>query len=687
MSPVSVTCRRTLSRVRRLFTTALAAGGFLAACAVLFAFRLEEAEGTRQLLSVLWAASVAPFLPVLASFLAADAWSEERRSGRLDVLLATGVMERDFVLGKALGVWLALVIAILLSQVSTVCILAFLAPSALQDVRMLSFAPAILVLLLQGALWAAAAGAVGSAFSRPFGAITTSLVLLVALPRGLWAAALLWAPAGRPAFGEMPLDAMVEDFSAGFFSLGPVAVFVVLTLMFLFLTSKGLLLVRFAGRGSGRRRFSTVLAMALSVTGALAVSALAFRLDVPLDLQVGARPTLSPRLARVLGDASGRVTVSAFLPRKSPAFRSVARYLRALKRQAEASGGLKLTLQFVDPVWDLGAAGRLVRLGAKEGSLVFEKGRRVVSIDIAGGYGDRTVGTALRSVVLPPQHRDVYWTTGHGETAFDDYGPWGMSDIARELVRNGYRNETFDLSSDRAIPADCALIAIAGAKEAFSRAELSRLDAYLRTGGRLLVLMGPSVEGGVASLLPTWGIRPMSAPLVGARTFSGTDVVVSDFADHVLTSGLTGSRIVLERPLSFASSAVAGGGTGIDRLDFTPVASVGTSAVIAAVERGGAAGDDLAVRPTRIVVIGDAAFAANGQLSVRGNANADCILNVVAYLSGSEIAGGGGAEPGVVVTGLDRAARVRFLAVSTLAFPGVVFLTMTLAALRRRRRS
>lgn len=59
--------------------------------------------------------------------------------------------------------------------------------------------------------------------------------------------------------------------------------------------------------------------------------------------------------------------------------------------------------------------------------------------------------------------------------------------MARELVRNGYRNEAIDLSADRAIPADCALIAIAGAREPFSRAELDRLDAYLRGGGRILV--------------------------------------------------------------------------------------------------------------------------------------------------------------------------------------------------------
>ncbi len=687
MSPVAVTCRRTLSRARNLFTTALAAGGFLSASAMLFAFRLADAEGTRQVLFSLWAISVAPFLPALAAFLAADAWSEERQSGRIDLLLSAAVQERDYAVGKALGVWLALALATLASLVTTCAVLALLAPSALEGVRLVSFVPAVLVLCLQGALWASAATAVSALFARPFAAAVSSLALLVALPRCLWAAVLLWAPAGRPSFGEFPPDAMVADFSAGFVSTGPLLVCAVLTVMFVFLASKGVLLMRLLGRRSARRRLSTVVAMGLSVVCAASLSMLAFRLETPIDLQLGTGSALSSRMRHLLAEASGRVTVTAFLPRSSPDFRSVARYLRSLKRQANALGGLSVSLQYVDPAWDLGAAGRLVLLGAKEGSLVFEKGHRIASLGLKGGYGDREVCAALRSVVLPPQHRDVYWTTGHGEASFAAYGPWGLSDMARELVRNGYRNEAIDLSADRAIPADCALIAIAGAREPFSRAELDRLDAYLRGGGRILVLMGPSAEGGIASLLPKWGVRPLTTPIREARTLSGTDVIVSDFADHVIASGMPGSRLVLEKPLTFVASAAVRGGLGVDRLVFSPVAAVGPSAVVAAVERGGAAGSDLAVRPTRIVAIGDATFVANGQLAARGSANADFFMNAVSYLSGTEVAGGGEAELGLVVAGLDRAARVRFLLLSALAFPGGVFLLMALSALRRRNRS
>ena len=683
MTPVTVTCRRTLSRMRHLITTALAVGGFLAASAALFAFRLEAASGTRQALTTIWATSISPFLPVLAAFVAMGVWSEERASGRIDMLLSVCVRERDYAIGKALGVWTVLFSATLLSLVSTVLLLAVFDPSVLANVRVLSFGPALMALGLQGALWATASVAVSAMCVNAFAAAMVSLTLLTVLPRGLWEAALRWAPAGRSAFGEMPLDAMVADISSGLVSTGEVAAFAVLTVLSLFLAAKSVALLRLVGKGGARDRFSTVAAMALSVVCSFTVIRVAFRVNVPVDFQVGSPRVATAHMRRLLADSSGHVTVSAFLPRKSPEFRPVAQYLRFLKRQADSVGGLALTLQFVDPAWDVGEAGRLVRRGVAENSLVFEKGGRLVSIALADGYGDRTVASALRSIALPPQHRDVYWTTGHGESSFADYGPWGLSDIARELVRNGYRNEAIDLSADRPIPSDCALIAIAGAKDVFSRAELNRLDAYLREGGRLLVLQGPSAEGGVTSLLPAWGLRPQTAALPGAGTLSGTDVIVSDFADHVLTSGLSGSRLVLESPLTFAPSAVVGSGTGVDRLEFASVARVGTSCLVAAVERGRSAGADLAVRPARIVAVGDPSFVANAPLSARGNANGLFFLNAVAYLSGSDVTGGV-PESGLLGTGLDRAEKARFLLVSAGIVPVLIFGVMAVGVLIRR---
>lgn len=687
MSAVSVTCRRTMGRLRNLLSTGLSVAAFLAASAGLLSLRLAEAEGSDQLLSVLWASSVAPFLPVLAALLGMTVWSEERRTGRLDELLSTSVRERDFVLGKAAGVFLALLSTLVLSLILSFAALGFMAPDTLGGFRLVQFIPALAVLALQGALWTAVAVAVSACTRQAFVAASLTAALLVALPRGLWLAAEFLSPAGRPSLGEMPLDAHVIDCASGVISSGVVVGYLVLTVLALFIATKIIAQVRYPGRRAGLSHISTAVAVVLAVVCSCAAVRLAMRLDMVLDLPIGSPTSLSPHLQNILSEASGSVTVSAFVSRKDPSFRPLAHALRTLKRQADAAGGLSVTLRFVDPRWDLGAADRLVRLGAPESSIVFEKGHRISAVPLVDGYDDGLIASALRRVALPPQRQDIYWTVGHGESAADSYGTRGLSDIARELVRNGYRNRKLDLLEDRAIPSDCAMIVVAGAKDVFSRAELARIDAYLKGGGRLLVLMGPPGETGLASLLPSWGVRSFRSSFAGARTVSGTDVIVSEFASHPVTEGLSESRLVLERPLAFAPSAAAQGGMGADRLDFTPVARIATSTVVAAIERGSTMGSDLAVRPTRLVVIGDPTFVMNGQLTSRANANRDFFLNVVAYLAGTETLGREVLVSARLKTGMDRLLRAQHALVSVVVLPLGVFVLLTFVVWRRRRRA
>ena len=129
MSPVRVTWNRTIGRARSLFSTAFATSAFLAASAALFAFRLDAAEGMSFSVASLWAASVSPFLPALAAFLAMDVWSDELQTGRIELLLTAPVKEREFTLGKFLGVFTLLVLAAFLSFATTVVALRVYAPS------------------------------------------------------------------------------------------------------------------------------------------------------------------------------------------------------------------------------------------------------------------------------------------------------------------------------------------------------------------------------------------------------------------------------------------------------------------------------------------------------------------------------------------------------------------------------
>ena len=685
MSPVRVTFGRTLGQARSLFSTAVGVGGFLAGSAALLAFDLMSAEGGDLSFAALWAVSVSPVLPVLAAFLAMDVWCDERKSGRVDMLLTTAVRERSLVLGKYLGVLAMTVLALLASLTFDLAALWAFAPAAFERIDLLGLAPAFFGQCVQSACWCAAGVASSALFSSAAAAFGTALVLTVALPRGLWAGLMAWSPAGRTAYGEMPFDAHALDMATGSFSVGTVASYLAGAAALLFVASKSVAWLRFSGVGARGLRVSTLVAVILALVTAGLFSVFAFRLGLTCELPVGGASGLSARTLSVLAESGGEVSVTCFLPRDDAKFRSVGRFLRLIKRQSEALGGARFDLRFVDPRWDIGAAERLVSRGVTEPGLVFEKGRRMVSVPFGEGFGERICVSAIRRLTTVAGRRNVYWTVGHGERAYDDYGAFGMSDIARDLSRDGYVNRPLDLAAAEQIPGDCALILVAGAKDAFSRAELGRLDGYLHEGGRLLVLLS-SPEEGVSSILPSWGMRPVRVPLPGEGTLSGTDVIVSTFSDHPVSAPLRGSRILLERPLTFEPSAKVEISSGADRIGYVPLAQVGASAVAVVAERGAGAGDDLAIRPTRIVAVGDSSFAMNGSLAARANGNRDFFLNCAAYLSGTDVIVAQGDVVDGLVTGLDRTGRFRHLVLSVIAFPGFAFLVLVLEVVRRRRR-
>lgn len=688
MSAISITCRRTIGLARSLYSTALAVGLFFAGAGVSFAFALELAEGGDISLAAVWTSAVSPALPVLAALFAMDVWSDERRSGRIESLLTVAVREKAFTYGKFLGVFSMLMAATVAFLASSLAFLSAFAPGALANQSLASFIPGLFALAMQGALWCAVSLAASALFRHAAAAALTAITLTVAIPRGLWFALMEWAPQGRMAFGEMPLDAHAFDFANGLVSSATLLSYFTLTALALFCSSKFTASLRFTGRGARALRVSTFTTLVLS--GALAVGLIALfqRTDTTLELPLAVRgpQQLSARTRSILADLRGEMTVTAFLSRKDSRFRAVGHFLRSLSRETEALGGARLNVRYVDPRWDVAAAERLVRDGAHEDSLVFERSRRKALLPLAGGIDERMCASAILRVAIPPKRGAVYWTAGHGECSFKAYEPWGMSDIARSISHYGYRNLDIDLAASEDVPPDCALIVMAGAKTDLSRTEAARLDAYLRKGGRLLVLLSSIETTGIASMLSGWGIRAANVPLSGVRTLTGTDVIVSDFTDHPVVEPLSGSQIVLEKPISFKPSAAAEL-SGADRVEYSELARAGEACVAAAAERGAGTGSDLTLRPTRIIAVGDAAFAMNGQLKTRGNANRDFLLNAVAFLSGTDAITEPGTEPNRLVTGLDRSARVRFVLASAVAFPALAFLAAlcVVAAGRRRR--
>ena len=77
-------------------------------------------------------------------------------------------------------------------------------------------------------------------------------------------------------------------------------------------------------------------------------------------------------------------------------------------------------------------------------------------------------------------------------------------------------------------------------------------------------------------------------------------------------------------------------------------------------------------------------FATNGALADRGHANADFLLNAVAYLAGLDAAAAVDRPANMLSTGMSRAEHLKFGAASALAFPALVVLLGLVVRTRRR---
>lgn len=685
MTPTTITFKRTIGMARNLYSTALSIGGFLAGVAVMFAFNLERAEGGNLSLAAIWTVSVSPLLPALAAFLAMDVWSDERLTGRIDVLLSSPVKEHDFVIGKFFGVFAMIVLASGFSLFVSLVELYYFAPSVVSAANLFEFLPGLFALLLQGALWSSVAVAMSAFFSHAAASACASLVALVALPRGLWAALIAWSTGGGARYGEMPFDAHALNLASGLYDLGLIAAYLILTLALLFIATRAIVSLRFRGCNAYSFRISTAFTIFLTLCLSIILVGLAVRVGPTIDCPITGQRRFSERTRNILAESRGEISVTAFLPRFDAKAREAELFFKALKETSESLSGAKIIYKIVDPSWDVATSERLVRRGAKERDIVFESQRMFIAMPIGEGIDERRVASALSRFSKPIHRQVIYWTKGHNEISYSDYGNWGMSAIARDLVHEGFRNFEIDLANDKPIPSDCALLIVAGAKTDFSRNEIAKVDQFLKQGGRVLVLMD-SEEGGISSILPQWGILASRGVFKGARTMSGTDVVVSEFSSHVIGEPLIGSQIVIDKPIVFERSSAAKFEGAADKIEFSSVATLDDRTLVVAVERGALLGQDLAIRPTRIVVIGDASFALNAQLAMRKNANRDFFLNAIAYLAGSDTAVGSGQEWNQFVTGMDRRTRINFTFLSAVMVPGAIFLMMMLTVAKRRHR-
>lgn len=264
--------------------------------------------------------------------------------------------------------------------------------------------------------------------------------------------------------------------------------------------------------------------------------------------------------------------------------------------------------------------------------------------------GEKALTAAILDVSSPTKKK-IYFLTGHGEMALDDVGAdRGLSSLEAELKSRNFAVEPVDLAQLGKIPADAAVIVIAGPQGRFDRFEQELLRQYLSNrAGRVLALLAPGYPTGLDDLFFDWGIL-VDDVLVYDRSSGGQsetgDLILPALADHPLTSSLLNYKI----PLRFgpSRSVRADPGRTLDpNLQVTPLVATteqawgernyreradpvfnegvdlpGRVTVVTASERLPARkilGGDFTIPSGRLVAFGSADWIANGRLGVIGN--------------------------------------------------------------------
>jgi ABC-type uncharacterized transport system involved in gliding motility auxiliary subunit len=267
----------------------------------------------------------------------------------------------------------------------------------------------------------------------------------------------------------------------------------------------------------------------------------------------------------------------------------------------------------------------------------------------------------------------VYFTEGDGEAGIQDQqDPKGYASAKLGLEQENYEVKTLLLPSAEQIPDDASAVVIAGVERPLGEHAIQALEAYLKRGGHLLMLVGPRQgDGALTKFLADWGaklgddividreVRLFEGPRLGIVPLSktyGTHPITQNFKDYTTypqtrtvepdaagKKGLQATALVKTSASSWAESSVEDvftkGTASLDDAD-----RKGPLTIAVAVE---AKLKDMGVTPppaaegkpapdaARLVVFGTPLFADNQQL-VQARLNGDLLLNAVGWLVGQE---------------------------------------------------
>jgi ABC-type uncharacterized transport system involved in gliding motility auxiliary subunit len=405
------------------------------------------------------------------------------------------------------------------------------------------------------------------------------------------------------------------------------------------------------GKRSTQAGTNAVLATLAVLAIFLLTNFLATRYNTRVDLTENRLFTLAPQSQEVVQSLEDPVKIWIFDLTPDPADRDL---LENYRRQNPDG----FAYEYVDPQVQPGLA---ERFGVQNfGEVYVEKGDRrqlVQTIGQTQRLSERRLTTALVKITSDRQTK-VYFLQGHGERALDP-GQGGLGQAVTSLTDETFQAEPLNLANTAEIPADAAVIVVAGPQRPLLAEEVTRLQQFQTRKGGLLLLIDPQTNPELDDLLEPWGVAFSDRILVDpAAGRDGAVTVITEYGQHPITDGLNNgiTFFPLARPLElgdvegvelapllFTNVRTQAQQIGEDgQLQLDPAAPEGNLVLGAAFSRR--LSDAPAPSPSpnadeppptqdeaRMVAIGNSAFITDGLIDQQ--LNRDLFLNAIGWLS------------------------------------------------------
>jgi ABC-type uncharacterized transport system involved in gliding motility auxiliary subunit len=396
----------------------------------------------------------------------------------------------------------------------------------------------------------------------------------------------------------------------------------------------------FSTRRSTRMGANSLLMVALFAGILVIVNVLAARHSQQWDFSETQRFTLSPQTHRVLRGLTREVKVTVFSQERSASFNAYRDLLDSYRSHSD-----RLRVEYVDPERRPGLARQ--HGVTRTDTAIVESGGQTNRVTTASEA--ELTGAIIR--VSKDDKKRIVFLEGHGERGTADQDKGGLSLVKAALEKQGYEVGTLTLLQESAVPANTAVLVLAGPRRAVTREEQDRISRYVADGGRLLAMIDPGSQADLDGLLASWGMKTGKGVLVDFQdrlAQSGINfLLIRRFTEHEITQDLTSvvlfpdsRHLVLDdagtgtwSPVPLAqtspqSRAVMNAQGGAFKLDDAADVKGPLSLAVASTPRQQAAEGR---HQPAVVIVGNSSFASNAYVNFPGNT--DFLLHAVGWLA------------------------------------------------------